>query len=78
MVDLRIERTYRSLMQAFTELLEEGTYDGITVAALCDRAMIRRTTFYKHFADKDEFFTFFLKSVRDELKELKRQLDSLV
>lgn len=68
-MDLRIERTYRSLTQAFTELLESGPYDDITVAALCERAMIRRTTFYKHFADKDEFFCFFLKSVRDEFEQ---------
>ncbi|MGN0072342.1 MAG: TetR/AcrR family transcriptional regulator [Coriobacteriales bacterium] len=67
-MDLRVERTYRSLMQAFTELLEEDSYDSITVAALCERAMIRRTTFYKHFADKDEFFAFYLKSIRDEFE----------
>lgn len=68
-MDLRVERTYRSLMQAFTELLEEGSYDAVTVAALCERAMIRRTTFYKHFADKDEFFAFYLKSIRDEFEQ---------
>lgn len=67
-MDLRIERTYRSLSQAFVEMLEEGPYDDITVAALCERAMIRRTTFYKHFADKGEFFMFFLKSMRDEFE----------
>lgn len=68
-MDLRVERTYRSLTQAFTELLENGPYDDITVAALCERAMIRRTTFYKHFADKDEFLAFFLKSIRDEFEQ---------
>ncbi|MFR3878411.1 MAG: hypothetical protein ACLTYW_09985 [Collinsella sp.] len=25
---------------------------------LCDRAMIRRTTFYKHFRDKNDYFAF--------------------
>ena len=34
---------------------------------LCDEAMIRRTTFYKHFADKAEFFSFFVDSLRIEI-----------
>ena len=62
-MDLRIERTYRSLVSAFTRLLEERPYEDISVAALCDEAMIRRTTFYKHFADKGEFFSFFVDSL---------------
>lgn len=75
-MDLRIERTYRLLIEAFTNLLEESSYDNITVAALCERAMIRRTTFYKHFADKDEFFTFYLKSIRDEFVQRVGNLES--
>lgn len=68
-MDLRIERTYTSLTQAFTELLELYPYDQITVAQLCEKAPIRRTTFYKHFADKDEFFAFFVVHMRDEFQE---------
>lgn len=60
-MDLRIRKTYLSLHNAFTALLEEKRFDEITVNELCDRAMIRRTTFYKHFADKYEYFTFYLK-----------------
>ena len=51
-MDLRVQKTYRALFGAFTELLEEHRFEDITVAMLCERAMIRRTTFYKHFADK--------------------------
>lgn len=65
-MDLRIEKTYRALSASFTELMEEKRYDDITVAELCDRAMIRRTTFYKHFADKDEFFAFYIATLHDE------------
>ncbi|MGN0077241.1 MAG: TetR/AcrR family transcriptional regulator [Coriobacteriales bacterium] len=68
-MDLRVERTYKSLTEAFTEMLEGSPYEAITVAALCERAMIRRTTFYKHFADKDEFFAFYLKTIRDEFEQ---------
>lgn len=68
-MDLRIQKTYRSLLAAFTRLLETYRYEDITVAMLCDEAMIRRTTFYKHFADKSEFFSFFVDSLRVELTE---------
>lgn len=66
-MDLRIEKTYRALLAAFTDLLETHRYEDVTVAMLCDAAMIRRTTFYKHFADKAEFFSFFIDNLRINL-----------
>ena len=68
-MDLRIEKTYRALIAAFTELLEQRRYEDISVSLLCECSLIRRTTFYKHFADKDEFFRFFLLSMRNEFRE---------
>ena len=64
--DLRVTKTYRLLAQAFSELLEEKSFDDITVKELCDRAMIRRTTFYKHFSDKYEYLAFYIRQIRDE------------
>ena len=64
-MDLRIEKTYRLLTDAFTSLLDEEPYEKISVSKLCNRAMIRRTTFYKHFADKDEFFVFYIQTMHD-------------
>lgn len=66
-MDLRIQKTYRALKEAFTGLMEEKRYDDIAIAELCERAMIRRTTFYKHFANKDEFFVFYIGTLHDEL-----------
>lgn len=60
-LDLRIEKTYMALYAAFTSLLEEKRFEEFTLNELCDRAMIRRTTFYKHFADKYEYFLFYVK-----------------
>ena len=62
-IDLRVEKTYLLLHNAFTQLLEEKRFEDFTVNELCERAMIRRTTFYKHFADKYEYFTFYIKEV---------------
>ena len=66
--DLRVQRTYRLLFDAFTSLLEEEGFDSITVQQLCDRAMIRRTTFYKHFADKYEYLYFYMRQICEEFK----------
>ncbi len=62
-MDLRIRKTYLGLHNAFTQLLEEKKFEELTVNELCDRAMIRRTTFYKHFADKYEYFTFYMREI---------------
>lgn len=69
-VDLRIEKTYRALYEAFTALLEEKRFEDFTLNELCERAMIRRTTFYKHFGDKYEYFLFYVRetcaSIQDQ------------
>ena len=67
-MDLRVRKTYLALMDAFTSLMEERLYEDITIGALCERAMIRRTTFYKHFTDKDDFFKFYIRTLRDEFQ----------
>lgn len=58
--DLRVQKTYAALFQAFQEILAEKDFENITVTELCDRAMIRTATFYKHFADKYAFFAFLI------------------
>ncbi|PQP83561.1 TetR/AcrR family transcriptional regulator [Paenibacillus sp. PCH8] len=53
-VDLRVVRTQKLLTAAFKDLLsEQGKFfSNITINEICDRAMVHRTTFYKHFEDK--------------------------
>lgn len=65
-LDLRIQKTYMALTKAFIELLEEKRFENISVNELCERAMVRRATFYKHFGDKFEFFTFMVRMIQDE------------
>ena len=67
-IDLRLQKTYQSLHAAFTELLEEKRFEELTVGELCDRAAIRRTTFYKHFADKYDYFAFYLREMMSTLQ----------
>ena len=65
--DLRITKTYAALENAFISLMEEKSFDDISVQELCDLALIRRTTFYKHFSDKYEYLDFFIQNIRNEL-----------
>ncbi|WP_405143606.1 TetR/AcrR family transcriptional regulator [Paenibacillus sp. FSL H7-0942] len=53
-VDLRVTRTYKLLTMALLDLLcEKGQlFSNITINKICDKAMVHRTTFYKHFKDK--------------------------
>ncbi len=59
-LDLRVRRTYSCLLNAMLELLKEKSLEDITVNELCDRAIVGRGTFYKHFSDKYDFFSFSL------------------
>ena len=51
-VDLRIRRTHKLLWEALMALLSTRAFEEITVTDICERAMVHRTTFYKHYADK--------------------------
>ncbi len=75
--DLRIIKTHLALNKAFLEMLKEKRFEEITVNELCERAMVRRATFYKHFADKYEFFTFFVSEIQKqfEAETLALQMD---
>ena len=68
-LDLRIYKTYKALHEAFTEILEHKSFEDLTVNELCDKAMIRRATFYKHFADK---FVRSHKKILDRMKNSNR------
>lgn len=73
--DLRVLKTYKALCNTFSDMLEEKKFEDITVNELCERAMVRRATFYKHFADKYEFFGFFIRETQDEFNANVRAYD---
>ncbi|QBD74851.1 TetR/AcrR family transcriptional regulator [Ktedonosporobacter rubrisoli] len=50
--DLRVRRTHKLLWEALMALMSERNFDSISVKDICDRAMVHRTTFYKHYEDK--------------------------
>jgi Transcriptional regulator len=50
--DLRVRRTRKLLWEALMAELSERAFEEITVKDICERAMVHRTTFYKHYEDK--------------------------
>ena len=67
--DLRIRRTNTLLSNALIELMQAIPYNKISINDICDKAMVHRATFYKHFYDKDDLFDYVLSSLSEELYE---------
>lgn len=70
--DRRITRTQRLLHEALIALIFERGWDAVTVQEICERADVGRSTFYVHFADKEELllsgFDVFERSLRAEVE----------
>lgn len=68
-MDIRVERTYKLLVDAFEELLNEKPYQEISISEICERSTVRRATFYRHFEDKQDFFRYYLTTFTDKFME---------
>ena len=62
--DIRITKTKKALSEAFFKMLTTTSLEDITVNDLCDKADVRRATFYKHFRDKSDFIVYLIKEAR--------------
>lgn len=75
--DKRILKTKRNLKNTLIELLNEKTFEQITVKEICERSQTSRITFYTHFADKyellDSIFQEYLAFARNEYADLNKQ-----
>lgn len=75
-LDLRVQKTYNALFEAFINLLEEKSFEEITINELCEKAMTRRATFYKHFSDKYDFCAFMIRYLRLQfIKDAEKNID---
>jgi AcrR family transcriptional regulator len=52
--DRRVQRTHRTLREALIALMLEKGWEAVSVQDICERADVGRSTFYTHFADKEE------------------------
>ena len=74
MEDRRVQRTRQLLQRALLELIEEHSYEGITIQQITDRANMGRATFYLHYRDKEQLL---LETIQKLQEGLARQLESL-
>lgn len=67
--DLRVIKTLESIDNSLLENLKTTPFNKITVDAVCKKARINRTTFYKHYSDKFELMDSYMNRVLTEFKE---------
>ena len=75
--DLRVVKTQRALVETFFDMLCEKKFEEITVQAICDRSLVRMATFYNHFIDKYDLFTFMLRHVYSSFPSSSKQGSSI-
>ena len=49
---LQYRRTDRAIMNAFIKLVNQGSFEKLTVQEILDEALVSRNTFYAHYRDK--------------------------
>lgn len=69
--DRRVEKTKQALFEALVELMIEKGYEAITIADVAERANVGRSTFYAHYADKDDLLQESLRGLRHHLTTAK-------
>lgn len=67
-MDLRKERTLKNLSAALLDLLQTKTLEQISVSEVCEAAMVRRATFYRHFKGKTELFEYVVANIRKDIQ----------
>jgi AcrR family transcriptional regulator len=64
---VKFTRTDKLIMDAFSSLLEKSPINKISVLDICDKAMIKRATFYNHFESKEHLFNAIIESLKEDL-----------
>lgn len=76
--DLRVVKTKKNIRESFISLLENKSFNEITVQNILDTALINRSTFYKYYRDKydlaeqlsSEYITLSESYLSDRFKEM--------
>lgn len=63
-LDLRVQKTRSALTNALYDLMCQKNLDEITVTELCEKAVVRKATFYKHFGDKTEVLVYMIQELQ--------------
>jgi AcrR family transcriptional regulator len=71
--DRRIQRTRRLLLDGLLALVQERSFDDVTVQDVIDRADVGRATFYAHFTNKEDLLVAAMDPFSAQLRERQRQ-----
>lgn len=69
-IDRRIVKTQESLKKAVIELMNEKSFDEITIQDIADKANLNRGTIYLHYQDKYDLLDKLIESHMNELGEM--------
>jgi AcrR family transcriptional regulator len=67
--DLRVRRTRKLLQQALIEGTVEKGFAALTVRDITERAMVNRSTFYRHYIDKYDLLEHHMNELYEMLEE---------
>ncbi len=67
--DPRVRRTRKLLQQAFIEATVEKGFAALTVRDITERAMVNRSTFYRHYLDKYDLLEQHLNEIYDVFEQ---------
>jgi AcrR family transcriptional regulator len=67
--DRRVQRTRRTLREALLSLILDRGWEAFSVQDVCDRADVGRSTFYTHYADKEDLLVSGFDDFRKDLHE---------
>jgi AcrR family transcriptional regulator len=67
--DLRVRRTRKLIQQAFIELTVEKGFAALTVRDITERAMVNRSTFYRHYLDKYDLLEQYMVEMHDLIND---------
>ncbi|MCL1928091.1 MAG: TetR/AcrR family transcriptional regulator [Treponema sp.] len=69
----QVERTKSWIFEAVMLLMDENSYDKITVSDICEKAGVARPTFYRNYNDKDDVvFEYLMNSFGTELLNMEK------
>lgn len=75
--DKRILKTKKNLKNTLLQLLEEKSFEQVTVKEICERSATSRITFYTHYADKyellDAIFQEYVGGARKQYEMLQKE-----
>ena len=65
----------KALITTFSDLLETKSFENITIQDLCEKANVRRSTFYRHFNDKYDLLNHIVGTLIEYFRTLHFEID---